>query len=43
MAADQIFARCGARTQILALLAAIALSCAPVAFAAEEDLSLIHI
>ena len=37
MAADQIFARCGARTQILALLAAIALSCAPVAFASEDD------
>ena len=37
MTAAQIFARCGARTQILAPLAAIALSCAPVAFASEDD------
>ena len=37
MAAAQIFARCGGRTQILALLAAIALSHAPVAFADHDD------
>ena len=37
MAAAQIFARCGGRTQTLALLAAIALSHAPVAFADHDD------
>ena len=37
MAAAQIFARCGGRTQILALLATIALSHAPVAFADHDD------
>ena len=37
MAAAQIFARCGGRTQLLALLAAIALSHAPVAFADHDD------
>ena len=37
MSAAQIFARCGARTQILALLAAVALSNLPVALAGSDS------